>query len=765
MNKKIYDKFDWEAGQVVIYAKAASIDQKVDCIYPESFAIGVLTIDKGNEVSSLLSESGLNLELIVKALKNSLRKRRSKGDKSIYSYTNLKISKQILDICRAADRISRQLGHEEIGVSHLFLAILEISKTVLGIFVDQGMSLPGIKKELSKTKNKEKVHHESNSERPKRGRKSALKSFCIDLTERAAKNEFDPIIAREKEIEDAITILCRRNKNNPVLLGEPGVGKTAVVEGIAQRIISGTVPQQLKDFKLYSLNLSGMVAGTKYRGDFEERINALVTEIEESENIILFIDEIHTIIGAGGGSGGALDASNILKPFLTTNKLKCIGATTINEYKKYFQKDGALERRFQQVMIEEPTEEQMFQILAGIKERFEDYHGCTITPKAISSVIELTSRYMPSRNFPDKAIDCLDIACAKYAWNVNKTKPEVSEKDIAIVISERCKLPLEIVSCNKTKNINRVEDILKNRVIGQDHAINSVCRVLQSAYSGVRNPDRPIGNFVFGGQSGTGKTYMAKELAIAIFGNERSFIRLDMTEFSEPHSISKLIGSPPGYVGFSEVDVFADKIRRNPYSIVLLDELEKAHPYVIKAFLQVMSDGMMTDAIGNTVNFKNIILIMTGNFGMNQTENSALGFSSEAKKSFIEQEHDRLVKYCEDAYGAEFINRVDEFIPFMPFDNDSLVKIASINLNEINDRINKIPNVNCKIEFTNKVFDLLLKKVQNEHGKNATLLKRLISKDIEPCISSTILSLEDNEKYIITVSTKEDQFVSTVRKA
>jgi len=761
MNKKIYDRFNWEAAQVVIYAKAASVDQKVDCMYPESFAIGVLTIDKGNDVSSILSSHGVNLEVTVKALKASLRKKGLKNPKKVHSYTDLKISRQILDICRLADRISREVDDEDIGVNHLFLALLEISKTVLGIFVNQGMPLEDVKKDLLVSR--EKIFQEPTG-RPKRSKKSALRSFCVDITEQAAKNAFDPIVAREKEIEDAITILCRRNKNNPVLLGEPGVGKTAIVEGIAQRIISGTVPAQLKDFKVFSLNLGGMVAGTKYHGDFEERISALVEEIESSDDIILFIDEIHTIIGAGGSSTGSLDASNILKPFLTANKLKCIGATTLSEYKQYFQKDGALERRFQQVMIEEPTKEQMFQILAGVKERLEEYHGCSITSKAISTVIDLSSRYMASRNFPDKAIDCLDIACAKYAWNVHKTKPIVDEHDISAVISERCKLPIEIVSCDKGKNIDRIEEVLKGRVIGQDHAIHSVCRVLQSAYSGVRNPDRPIGNFVLGGQSGTGKTYLAKELALAIFGNERSFIRLDMTEFSEPHSISKLIGSPPGYVGFSEVDVFADKIRRNPYSIILLDELEKAHPYVIKAFLQVMADGMMTDAIGNTISFKNVILIMTGNFGMNKAETGSLGFTTEDKKSFINKEHDRLVGYCENAYGAEFINRVDEFIPFMPFDNASLTKIAAINLEEIKERVNKIPNVACEIKFTTKVYDLLVKKVASEHGKNATLLKRIISKDIEPCISSTILSLEDNVPYIINVTVKDGSFISTFKK-
>jgi len=762
MNKRIYDRFDREVGQVIIYAKQASINQKVDCIYPESFAIGVLGIDKGNQVSSLLEEHNINLEITVKRLKEALRKKsKNSGTERPHSYTDLKISRQIVEICRLSDKISNDMDNSEIRVHHLFLAILQVSKTVLNIFIDEGIDYSKIKKELRSIK--EKVHQ--TQELPSgKNKKSALRTFCIDVTEQARKNELDPIIAREKEIEDAITILCRRNKNNPVLLGEPGVGKTAVVEGIAQRIISGTVPKQLEDFKIYSLNLGSLVSGTKYRGDFEERISALVKEIEESENIILFIDEIHTIVGAGASSGGSLDASNILKPFLTTNKLKCVGATTLKEYKKYFQADGALERRFQQVMIEEPTEEQMFRILAGIKQRLEEYHFCKITSKAISTVIDLTSRYMSNRHFPDKAIDCLDIACAKYAWGVNKDKPVVTEEDISVVISERCNLPIEIVACDKNKSIDRVSEVLRKRVIGQDHAIESMCRVLQSAYSGVRNPDRPIGNFVFGGQSGTGKTYIAKELAIAIFGNDRSFIRLDMTEFSEPHSISKLIGSPPGYVGFSDVDVFADKIRRNPYSIILLDEMEKAHPCVIKAFLQVMSDGIMTDAIGNVIDFKNVIMIMTGNFNMHTENSGSLGFFSGDVKTATEQQQERLVSYCETQYGSEFINRVDEFIPFIQLSRESLIKIATINLEEIEKRVIKLPNVKCTIKFSKSVFDLLVKKVSSEHGKNATLLKRIISKEIEPCISSAIMSLDDNVEYLITVSTSKDKFTSKVKK-
>ena len=781
MNKRIYDKFDKTVEQLVIYAKAASIDAKVDCIYPESFAIGLLSIGN-NYVSGVLSASGVNLSAVSKEIKELLRKKiRNNKGMSGSSYTNLEISKQVLDICRMADSMSIDMEDKEINIIHIFLAMLTVSKVIANIFIAHGLDYDTAKEQLlacdrndvaNKDNNEEEKDVEeavegksANSCRGKQNRRSALKTFCVDITNLAKANELDPIIAREKEIEQAITILCRRNKNNPVLLGEPGVGKTAVVEGIAQRIVSGTVPKQLLNFKVYSLNIGGMVAGTKYRGDFEERINALVKEIEESPNVILFIDEIHTIIGAGGASGGSLDASNILKPFLTKNKLKCIGATTLMEYKKYFKKDGALERRFQQVMIEEPTVEQMFQILGGIKDKLEGYHKCKISDGAISSVINLTARYMSNRNFPDKAIDCLDIACAKYAWDNSKIDKTITQKDINLIVSELCKIPLEIISCNKGERVDKIESVLKDRVMGQDSAIHLICRALRNAYSGVRNPNKPIGNFVFGGQSGTGKTYVAKELAMSIFGRDTSFVRLDMTEYSEAHSISKLIGSPPGYVGFSETEGFTDRVKKNPYCIILLDEMEKAHPYVIKMFLQVMSDGIMTDATGEIVSFKNAVLIMTGNFGMNSEAKKSLGFTHSNEKTDINKiEQKRMIDYCENAYGAEFVNRIDEFIPFMPLSDDSLKQIALINLDEIKDRIGKIGNISCSIKFTSSVFDFLLKRMTQEHGRNATSLKRMISKEIEPCIASTILTLADGKNYSISIEVKDDQIISSVKE-
>jgi ATP-dependent Clp protease ATP-binding subunit ClpA len=562
-------------------------------------------------------------------------------------------------------------------------------------------------------------------------------------------------LARDKEIESSITILCRRGKNNPILIGDPGVGKTAIVEGISQRIVGGTIPKQLIGCKLYSLNLSSLVAGTKYRGEFEERIHALIKEIQNCTNCILFIDEIHTLVGAGSASGGSLDASNILKPFLARSDLRCIGATTLDDFKKYFQKDGALERRFQQVMVEEPTKDQMHQILVGIKYKFEEYHGCIITDDAIDSVINLCSRYLPDRNFPDKAIDVVDTCCAKHAWDNDKQKPTITGKEIAKVIGEMCQIPIEVILWDDNERIKKIEETLSTRVIGQKYAIDTVCKVLKNAYSGIRNPIKPIGSFVFGGKSGTGKTHMAKELAKAVFGKDSSFIKLDMTEFSEKHSVSKLVGSPPGYVGFQDTDLFIDKIKRKPYCIVLLDELEKAHPDVIKLFLQVMSDGEMTDASGNKADFKNVVLVMTGNFGTGAGDGkTSLGFSETVNKDPFVDAQNKLISYCKEQYGEEFINRVDEFVPFMPLSDQDLKLIIKMRMDEIETRLS---SRGFKMEFTESIYDLLLKLSKEEYGSNATVLNRLIAKKIEPCISDALVRCGDG--CVMYVSVENDNFI------
>jgi ATP-dependent Clp protease ATP-binding subunit ClpC len=455
---------------------------------------------------------------------------------------------------------------------------------------------------------------------------------------------------------------------------------------------------------------------------------------------------------------------------LARSDLRCIGATTLDDFKKYFQKDGALTRRFQQILVEEPTKEQMYKIMKGIKSRFEQFHNCVISEDAIDAMITLTGRYLPDKNFPDKAIDCMDMTCAKYAWfdpgnprctSSNMNNVVISSHDVAEVVSEQCQIPIEVIMWDDNERISKIEENLSEAVIGQKEAIDTVCRVLKNSYSGIRNPNRPIGCFVFGGQSGTGKTHMAKQLAQVVFGKENALVRLDMSEFSESHSVSKLVGSPPGYVGFQETDNLIDKIKRKPYSIVLLDELEKASPEVIKLFLQVMSDGIMTDSVGNKVDFKNIILIMTGNFGMNEAAGTDLGFTATTNKNATEQERDRLIRFCKERYGAEYVNRVDEFVPFLPLDQEALKEIAKIETAKIAERI---ASRKCRLNFTANVYALLAKKSGEQFGQNASPLNRLIAKELEPCISDALLSIPSNKPYTITVDVKNDEFIYRKRQ-
>ena len=537
---------------------------------------------------------------------------------------------------------------------------------------------------------------------------------------------------------------------------------TAIVEGICQRIVSNTVPKKLRGSRIYAVDIAGMVAGTKYRGEFEKRLQELLKELKDDEGAIIFIDEIHNIVGAGSASG-SVDAANMMKPALA-RYLKCIGATTNAEYKKYFAGDGALERRFEKLEIDEPSKESVHKILVGIKTRLEEYHKCIITDNAIDMAIRLTDRYTPEKHFPDKAISCIDTACAKYAWEENEM-PTISPNDIAMVISKQTKIPMEVMLWDNFERIKNTEKTLLTRVIGQDHAVQTICRTLKNAYSGVRNPDKPIGIFIFGGPTGTGKTYLAKEVAKVLFSSDSSFIKLDMSEFSEPHSVSKITGSPPGYVGFNEVNVIADKIRRKPYCVLLLDEMEKAHPDVMKLFLQVMSDGAFTDSIGNKVNCKNLILIMTGNFGMNSKTSISIGFGDGESKTEVQKEQERLIQYCKERFGAEFVNRADDFVPFVDLSEEDLVRIAILRLQDF---VGRISNKNCKFVIASNVAESIVAMSKQEHGTNANVINRIIEKNLEAALADTLLSIEEDIAYIINVDVKDGVFVvesSKVKKS
>tara|TARA_R110000824_G_scaffold8450_3_gene38467 strand:+ start:2176 stop:4455 length:2280 start_codon:yes stop_codon:yes gene_type:complete len=756
MTGDMFDKFGYDVSFMIIHAKAASLTAKINCLYPESFAIGIIVTGK-NDVTRPLLDQKVNLENCLKDLKSLLNKKAQKKSEEYAGdgIENFAISKQSIEICEIAHSLSEKMKAETVGLHHMFLSIIQKCPQIRDVFVENGTDINKFLEEIkSHKKNKRSPRKNSNQNAP------ALEVFCVNMTEKAANNEYDPIISREEEIEEAITILCRRNKNNPILVGEPGVGKTAVVEGICQRIISQTVPKKLRQAEVYSLNMGSLIAGTKYRGEFEQRLNAIIEDLQEDPNKFLFIDEIHNIIGAGAASG-SVDAANLLKPELAKG-LSCIGATTNSEYKQIFKEDGALDRRFEKVEIEEPSKEQTLTILWGVKSRFEEFHDCVITDDAVETAVELTDRYCHTKHFPDKAIDVIDTACARFAWE-DKADRVITGSDVAVVVSKKSQVPLEIILRDNYERINNIEKTLKSKVMGQDHVIDAVCRTLKNAYSGVRDPERPIGSFVFGGETGTGKTYTCNQLAMALFGKTSSFIRLDMSEYSEKHSISKIIGSPPGYVGFKEVDIVADKIKRKPYCVLLVDEIDKAHPEVLKLFLQVMSNGFFTDAQGEKVDCRNIILIMTGNFGLHDKESVSIGFTEASSKKQIDKHKERVIEYCKSAYGEEFVNRIDDFLAFSPLTEEDLRSIALLRLTEF---VNMVSKKDIDITVDSDILDTIIEKSSIEHGRNANSINRILSKHIRPLMADKILEAESDKErtHKIILTAKDGEFITRVRR-
>lgn len=759
-NQKIYDRFNDDVQYMIVYAKAASINAKVEYIYPESFVIGLLTMGI-NDVSKALVKHNIDLEQCLKSFKDKLEGLKSKKvNGSVNNYDNIRPNKVVKEICQFACSIGDELKHDNVGVQHIFLSILQTCPDIQKIFEEKGLKMPEFSADMRKIVEVKPNNDTKTKHATKRKNGSALEVFCVDMTKEAEENKYDPIISRDSEIEEAITILCRRNKSNPILVGEPGVGKTAIVEGICQRIISKTVPKKLRESKIYSLNVGVLVAGTKYRGEFENRLQSIIKELKENPNYIIFIDEIHNVVGAGSASG-SVDAANMLKPALAKG-LKCLGATTNAEHKKIFSGDGALDRRFEKISVEEPSAEDTMRILRGIKGRLEEYHKCIVTEDAMETAVKLTKRYKPEKFFPDKAITCIDTACAKYAWK-DEDDSHIVGHDIAMVISKQCKIPLEIILWDNYERVQNTENALRKNIVGQDHVIAAISRVLKNSYSGVRNPEKPIGVFVMGGESGTGKTHTAKELSKVLFDNDASFIRIDMSEYSESHSVSKITGSPPGYVGFQDADVIGDKIKNRPYCVLLLDEIDKAHPNAIKLFLQVMGEGFYTDSSGDKINCKNVIMIMTGNFGMHDKQNSKIGFGQETPKNAVDKEKERLISFCKKVYGVEFVNRVDDFLPFLPIDKNSLERIALLETEKF---VKRIERKDCIIEFTDVVPKQMVKLSEKEHGINAMILDRLVSKYLEPCLADVFLNLENKPDicYTVTIDVKNDEFVANKRK-
>ena len=704
--------------------------------------------------------------------------------------------------------IASRSGSSYVGTEHLLLSIIQEDDSYAYNFLSElNVNMNTVMDSA------EEIVGESDGSDRGSGENTALEKFGRDLTKAAKNGEIDPVIGREKEIERVIQILSRRTKNNPVLIGEPGVGKTAVAEGLALKIVEGQVPEILKGKRIVTLDLTGMIAGSKYRGDFEERIKNAIDEVKKSKDIILFIDELHTIVGAGS-SEGSTDAANILKPSLARGDFQVIGATTVSEYRKYIEKDAALERRFQPVNVGEPSKEETEQILFGLRDRYEAHHKVKISDEAIKAAVSLSSRYIADRFLPDKAIDLIDESASKVRlksmttppnlkqledkiksldaekqsaineqeferaaklrdeqkslqelldaenkkWNDAKSSAtgEVTAEDIAEVVSDSTGIPVVQLTEEESDRLLRMESILHDRVVGQDEAVKAVAKAIRRGRVGLKDPKRPVGSFIFLGPTGVGKTELCKALAQAMFGDENAMIRLDMSEFMEKHTVSKLIGSPPGYVGYDEGSAFTEKVRRRPYSVILFDEIEKAHPDVFNALLQILDDGRLTDSQGRTVDFKNTVIIMTSNVGARllTEKQNALGFTGNAEKA-DENVKELVLGELKNTFRPEFLNRVDDIIVFNKLTTDEIKEIAVKMLEGLKERLK---GIEIDVEFTDAAITAIADEGFDE-SYGARPLRRAITSKIEDELSEKILDGSVKKGDKVTCDFVENKFV------
>lgn len=810
-------KFTPQAQMAIEYAEQVMTDFRHGYLGTEHLLVGLIHA-KNSVAQKALEACGITEEDILDKIKDII----GMGGSPLVMTRDF--TPRVKRIFEMSTQLAKQLGSESIGTEYLLISILKEKNCIavklletLGINVSKLLSVLMEMLTGSSQKTEASFSTTKTNAPSSKSTTPTLDKYSRDLTVLAREGKFDPIVGREKEIERVIQILSRRTKNNPCLVGEPGVGKTAVVEGLAQKIASDEIPDLLKGKRVVSLDLSSMISGTKYRGEFEERINKVIEEVRLAGDVILFIDELHTIIGAGAAEG-AMDASNILKPSLARGEVQLVGATTLDEYRKHIEKDAALERRFQPVQVEEPSEDQTLEILRGIKDKYEMHHQVQITDEALKAAVKLSARYIADRYLPDKAIDLLDeaaskvrlraftaptnikeleeqlahlneqkelaiineeyekaseikrkenevkekIANAKVEWDAKHTKTDqvVGEEEIADIVSSWTNIPVRRLAEEETERLRQMEKILHERVVGQEEAIVAVSKAVRRGRVGLKDPNRPIGSFMFLGPTGVGKTELTKALAEAMFGDENAMVRVDMSEYMEKHTVSKMIGSPPGYVGYEEGGQLTEKVRRKPYCVVLFDEIEKAHGDVFNILLQILDDGHITDSRGRRINFKNTIIIMTSNIGARSIiAPKKLGFISteDAEKSYEDMKKG-VMEEVKRTFKPEFLNRIDETLVFHPLSTKEIRQIADIMINRLISRISK--NVGIEIRLTEEALDFLGKKGYNQ-AYGARPLRRTIQTYIEDKLSDEMLSGNFKEGDVISVTVEGEVCVFT----
>ena len=807
----MYYKFTARAEKALEYAQDLAMELGHNYIGTEHLLYGLIAEGTGI-ASKVLSNQGITAEKVKEEIEEIVGIGEELETSEQIGFTPR--SKRVIE---NAFLDARRLGTEYIGTEHLLIGIMKEGDSIATrILLEEDVNPQMLYNELVKVLNEEGTEKQEENEANRKGSYNStptLNQYGVDLTKQAKEGKLDPVIGRKDEIQRVIQILSRRTKNNPCLIGEPGVGKTAVAEGLAEKIVAGDVPEILKNKRVVSLDMASMVAGAKYRGDFEERIKKALKEVQKAGDVIIFIDEIHTIVGAGSAEG-AVYAANILKPLLARGEIQLIGATTLKEYRKYIEKDAALERRFSPVTVNEPTEEETIKILKGLRDKYEAHHNVKITDEAIKSAVELSTRYINDRFLPDKAIDLIDEAAskvrmksytepesfktikdeiekldkekeeairvqdfekaakirdkennkkkelenAKKDWE-NKNSKKVStlkEEDIANVIATWTGIPVTKVSQSENDKLKNLEENLHKRVIGQDEAVSAVAKAIKRSRMGLKDPNKPIGSFLFLGPTGVGKTELSKALAENLFGSEDSLIRIDMSEFMESHSVAKLIGSPPGYVGYDEAGQLTEKIRRKPYSVILFDEIEKAHPDVMNMLLQVLDDGRLTDSQGRTVNFKNTVIIMTSNIGAKLiTDRKTLGFVNQEDNEEKEYEgiKKNVMEELKKEFKPEFLNRIDEIIVFHKLEDKEIRQIINIMLKNVAKLLEK---QGIKLEVDEKAKDLIAKK-GTDKSYGARPLKRAIQTMVEDKIAEAMLDGKINNEVKITA--KDDEII------